>query len=232
MKLLHLQIACYLYNQISDYDTGYLDLSEKYPNLDLKQDAHTKALIEWLRSWGCRQFKGSYEMESIKSFRDWYAAKESRLPSSSVHLIDYDLATNMKSIVDIFNDLSARKASTRQRDKIDIDVRMGPVGTAKTLFALRPNLFSPWDTPIYNKFHLKGTGYVIYLTRIQEELREVRKELKNAKIDWGDLFEYLNKGHNSYPKLIDEYFWITITQGCDFLVIESFCNKKLKPPAA
>ena len=139
---------------------------------------------------------------------DWYAAKQSRIPNSSEHLIDYDLTTNKGLIIEIFNDLSDRKAATRQRENRDIDVRIGPVGTAKTLFALRPNLFSPWDTPIYNEFKLKGngSGYVDYLARIQNELREIKEDIRNTNISWDKLFEYLEKKHNSYPKLTDDYY--------------------------
>jgi len=226
MKLLHLKIACYLYNQFTDYDDSYLKLSEKYPNLALNENTQTKALIEWLRSWGCRQFKSSNEKLSIKSIMDWYASKESKIPNSTEHLIDYNLTQNKELLVKIFNDLSTRKAAIRQRGNRDIDVRIGPVGAAKTLFALRPKLFSPWDTPIYNEFELEGngSGYVDYLERIQNELREIKDEINNSNINWDNLFEYLGKRHNSYPKLIDEYYWITITQRCNPLVIENFCN--------
>ncbi len=228
MQLLHLKIACYLYNQFTDYDDSYLRLSKEYPNLDLNQNTHIKALIEWLRSWGCRQFKSSNEKLSIKSIMDWYTSKKSKIPNSDEHLINYDLDNNKELIIEIFNDLSVRKAATRQRGNHDIDVRIGPVGTAKTLFALRPNLFSPWDTPIYNEFQLEGngSGYVDYLVRIQNELKEIKDGIKNTNISWDKLFGYLEKKHNSYPKLIDEYYWITITQGCNPLVIENFCNNQ------
>ena len=57
MKLAHLRTACYLYNQFSDYDAKYLSLATKYPNLELNKTDQVIAQIEWLRSWGCRQFK-------------------------------------------------------------------------------------------------------------------------------------------------------------------------------
>lgn len=228
MKLLHLKIACYLYNQFTDYDNSYLKLLEKYPNLDLNETEHVKALIEWLRSWGCRQFKSDNENISTNSIMDWYKSKKSIIPSRSDCLIDYDLAANKGVIIEIFNNLSGRKAATRQLRDREIDVSIGPVGTAKTLFALRPNFFSPWDIPIYNKFQLEdnGSGYVKYLSRVQNELREIRDILKDTNINWNELFGYLKKQHKSYPKLIDEYYWITITQGCDPLVIDNFCNNQ------
>lgn len=67
MKLLHLKIACYLYNQFTEYDDSYLKLSKEYPYLNLSKKEHVKALIKWLRSWGCRQFKNDNENISIGS---------------------------------------------------------------------------------------------------------------------------------------------------------------------
>lgn len=226
MKLLHLKIACYLYNQFTDYDNSYLELLKKYPNLNLNESEHVKLLIEWLRSWGCRQFKKDNENISINSIINWHASKRSKMPKSSEYLIDYDLVDNRDLIIEIFDNLKDRKAATRLQIKGEIDVCIGPVGTAKILFAIRPNLFSPWDTPIYQKFELEGngSGYVKYLLKVQNELREIKDGLKDANITWDGLFGYLKKQHRSYPKLIDEYYWITITQGCDPLVIEKFCS--------
>ncbi len=228
MKLLHLKIACYLYNQFTDYDTNYLRLSNKYPNLELNQTPQIMALIEWLRSWGCRQFKSENEEISIDSIDAWYKSTKSRISTVNDYLIDCDLLKNKKLIIDIFNDLSGRKASVKHRANTKISVSIGPVGAAKTLFALNSNLFSPWDTQIYKKLGLEGngSGYVGYLEKIQKELIEVRDGLRNTSIKWNGLFKYLDKRHNSYPKLIDEYYWITITKNCDPSKIEAFCNSR------
>ncbi|MEN6353800.1 MAG: hypothetical protein ABFD02_10130 [Bacteroidales bacterium] len=185
------------------------------------------ALIEWLRSWGCRQFGKTDEEISINGFMKWYEIHESKLPLPDDCLIDYDLSTNRRTIITLFDDLSRQRAAKKERDGQGIDVHIGPVGAAKTLFALRPNLFSPWDTPIYKTLDLKGDGdgYVGYLSRIQEELEEVKAELLNSGTEWNNLSRVLQKRHKAYPKVIDEYFWITITQGCDPAVIETFFNK-------
>ena len=95
-----------------------------------------------------------------------------------------------------------------------------------TLFVLRPNLFSPWDTPIYKRLDLEGngSGYVGYLSIIQGELKEIKAELLNSGMEWDNLSKILQKRHKAYPKVIDEYFWISITQRCDPAVIEKFFN--------
>lgn len=65
------------------------------------------------------------------------------MPSRHDCLIDYNLEANKKLIIEYFNNLSDQKVATRQLKDRKIDVRIGPVGSAKILFALRPNLFSP-----------------------------------------------------------------------------------------
>lgn len=157
----------------------------------------------------------------------WYEINEPKLPRPDDCLIDYDLSANRRRIIGLFDDLSNRQAARKERNGQMIDVRIGPVGAAKTLFVLRPNLFSPWDTPIYRKLDLKGdgSGYVGYLSRIQEELNEVKAELQNAGMEWDDLSKILQKRHKAYPKVIDEYFWITITKGCDPSEIEKFFSE-------
>lgn len=228
MKLQNLRVACYLYNQFSNYDQKYLDLSNKYLNLDLNVNDHITDLIKWLRSWGCRQFKKDCENISIFSIKDWYETNSLKIPDNNNFLIDYDLDNNKEKIIQIFDDLSNRLASNKKNKNKIVKVRIGPVGTAKILFALRPNFFSPWDTPIYNQLKLQGngSGYIMYLRKIRHNLKYIKIELERKNINWANIFTYLNKEHKSYTKLIDEYFWITITKGFDISVIEEIFKGK------
>ncbi|MCX6158978.1 MAG: hypothetical protein NTY74_13445 [Ignavibacteriae bacterium] len=218
MELLHLKIATCLYNQITKYDASYIDLIvKKYPQLNLNENIQRTALIDWLRNWGCRQFKKDNEYSSNEgnvSILNWYRECKLNIPNFDVNLLDFDINQNKESIITIFNSLAERKASTRITG---VNVRIGPVGTAKILFALRPNLFAPWDTFIYTseKYNLNGDGcsYVDYLLEVQKDLIILKNEFENINREWNSLFKYLNKAHNSYPKLIDEYNWITITKG-------------------
>jgi len=218
VKLSHLKTACYLYTQFTEYNSSYVDLFQAYPHLDLSEERQVKSLLQWLRSWGCRQFNIDDECMSVRSIMDWYRQHKSELPSREECLEDYDLAKNRALISSLFSELSNGEAGTKKHKKgSSIDVRIGPVGAAKTLFALRPNLFSPWDTPIYRHFSLKGDGdgYVSYLTRIQGELKEIKGALKEASIPTSYLFDNPKNVHRSFPKLVDEYYWVTITKGCD-----------------
>src|SRR4030042_1720786 len=113
MKISHLRTACYLYNQFTDYDSSYLDLLRNYPILELNQKEQVIALIKWLRSWGCRQFKNNDEDISINSIMKWYELNKSKIPSPTHCLLDYDLNKNKKVIIDLFSELSNRQAATK-----------------------------------------------------------------------------------------------------------------------
>ncbi len=217
MKLLHLKIACYLYNQFTDYDKKYLEFSRVYKNLNINKKKHIVALVQWLRAWGCRQFKTKNEDISISNIKKWYKANKSKIPAMNQHLISYNISKNEKSIAVIFDNLSKIKVANRERKLETSEVHVGPVGAAKILFALRPNLFAPWDKSIYEHFEFKGNGidYVQYLTQIKKELMSIRKEFIRKKMKWVNLFRYLEKEHRSYPKLIDEFYWIEITNKCE-----------------
>lgn len=213
MELIELKIACYLYNQITKNDESYLDLVEDYKDLDLNNIKHISRLLDWLRSWGCRQFKKTEENTSIKKIKEWYNSNKQNLPDN-VDLLDYDLENNRKVLTDIFNNLSMCVASQRDDGAL---VKIGNVGTAKMLFALRPNLFAPWDNAITKSLQIKcnGNGYFNYLSGIRNELNAIKMKYESKGANWINLFDYLEKKHKSYPKLIDEYYWITKTKKID-----------------
>lgn len=225
MRLFDLKIACYIYNQITEYDDSYCELKKKHNELDFRKKDHIINLLDWLRKWGCRQFKKEDEYKSINSIYNWYESKKSLIPHFDIKILDYSFEGNKENIVDFFDDLSQRIACNRANKG---KVQIGVVGTAKILFALRPNLFAPWDNPIYKGLLLKGqgSGYVEYLIRIQSELRELNEDIESSKMKWEDLFSYLDKIHNSYPKLIDEYYWIKYTKKIDVLEIINYCNNQ------
>jgi len=114
----------------------------------------------------------------------------------------------------IFNNLANKIASKRKLNKKKIIVKVGPVGASKILFALRPNVFPPWDTPICKelKYTMSGEGYVIYLKDVQNHLLTLNRECHSSKISINNLPVILKREKSSLPKLIDEYNWITITK--------------------
>ena len=214
INLNELEIACYLYNKFTNYDAEYLKLRDKGV-INFSDERKITSLIEWLRKWGCRQFRKRDKEGSIKSLQDWYNSNKLNLPDNELHIIDYNFDKNEK-IKKCFNNLMEQTASFRDNKRSKTKVRIGPVGAAKILFAIRPHFFAPWDTSIYKGlgFSGDGEGYMQYLKKIQKVLKNLKNECIKKGIKWDNLFKRLNKKHNSYPKLIDEYYWVSITNKC------------------
>jgi hypothetical protein len=92
-------------------------------------------------------------------------------------------------------------------------VTYGPAGAAKTLFALRPNAFPPWDDEIRVRlrFSKDGTGFRRYLTQVVNTLRQVSAE---AGTPIAALPQLVGRPNSSPPKLVDEYNWVFWTKRC------------------
>lgn len=208
MTIKELKIACYLYGRITNFDSSYRNIFD-INNINLNEQSHVESLLNWLRGWGCRQFKKEYEKVSRTSIMKWYQKYENSIPDESDSLLDY-----IPDVEEYFNDLLKRRASIRIRDNEEIIVTVGAVGAAKTLFAIRPNIFPPWDNPICKAlgYNMNGEGYQKYLKDVQEHLLKLKKECKSRNQSIYDLPRIVDRDISSLPKLIDEYNWITITQ--------------------
>jgi hypothetical protein len=212
MTINELKIACYLYERFTDYDKGYR-IIRSIDILDLTDREHLKRLLEWLRSWGCRQFKTDDTEMSIKALNGWYLRDSKYLPDPDVFLHNAE-KKYLELTEKIFNRLRDTKISERYNSTSEVNV--GPVGAAKILFALRPNYYSPWDRPICQSkgYQLNGNGYVKYLQDIQKTLYGLKNECVENGLTIHDLIKITNRSISSLPKLIDEYNWVTITKNC------------------
>ena len=84
------------------------------------------------------------------------------------------------------------------------------------MFAIRPRVFVPWDDPIREKlkFNAGASSYIAYLKLVKSELEELKKQCNHLGLDLNDLPTKLGRMHSTTPKLIDEYYWVTITNKC------------------
>lgn len=205
MKIIHLKIASDIYSVFTRNDIAYANLTRK-GIIDLGKDDHCKQVLIFLRSWRCRQFIKEYTEQSINSIQEWYKIYKNDLPNEKDNILNY----HFHRIDEYFNDLSERIASERKGN----NVRIGPVGAAKLLFAFRPNTFIPWDNYIINKLS-KNNNKISYYSfikyHVKGELKDLTVECKKYNINIKNLPETINKKFSTLPKLIDEYLWMTIT---------------------
>jgi hypothetical protein len=92
---------------------------------------------------------------------------------------------------------------------------VGATGAAKLLHALRPRVLPPWDDPIRSALSLDGgrDSYLTYLLDVQANVRGIEKEAAAAGIKAADIPRALGRPKSSLPKMVDEYFWVTLTRG-------------------
>lgn len=213
MTLGELAFGCYVYSR--GYDEAYERfLAGTAPALDLNNEQHRMALLEWLRKWGCRQFKKDDDLEASGEIKSWHAKHGSFIPASETLLsLDND---RLDSVEAAYADLVNRTASYRRRGQKQIRVTIGPAGTAKILFAFRPNALMPWDDPIREKFGWDGSAgsYRKHLAMAKRQLLELEPTCTILGFGLSELPSRLCRPQSSLVKMIDEYLWVTVTNKC------------------
>lgn len=219
MNLTELAFACYIYKRMTNYDKSYQSfLRETSPQLDLNCKDHRMSLLKWLNAWGCRQFKKKYHEHASEQIREWYQSNGAQLFAHKETLLALT-ASELAEVQRVYDDLFSRNISERKKKNSDEYewVKVGPTGTAKILYALRPNALIPWDIPMRKRFNLSegsGKDYISYLEIVKSHIQELEQECQKQGFDITDLPARLDRVSSSIVKMIDEYFWITITNDC------------------
>jgi hypothetical protein len=178
--------------------------------VDLAIPAHREAAITWLRAWGCRHLRRADTPRTSEALRTWWADWGARLPGGQQTLTGLS-AAEMITAGQAYDALRARPAARRSVQGRDVDVAFGDTATAKLLFAIRPQVFPPWDEAIRLAFGRQGAGdaYVRLLRLSAAALDGLAGRLA---VPVGGLPEILGRPGSSPPKLVDEYLLIRIAK--------------------
>lgn len=214
MKLYELAIGCWVYKALSGDDSRVTNLRQATGGqVDPHDPRHQKVMFKWLNEWGCRQFNKSDQVAiAARSLDTWASKWLIALPNDDVMLeaINED---QIEKISAAYDDLRKQQAGTRTlRDGSTSHVTYGPVGAAKALFALRPNICPPWDGYTIYALGLdySGASYARYLRLV---LSDLQRAAAQAGVQIADLPALIERANATPPKLIDEYYWVTITKG-------------------
>jgi hypothetical protein len=213
MNLAELKAGCREYERTTAYDASLRTLRQLTGRtVDPFRHDHRMALFEWLNAWGCRQFALAHHATTASgSLVGWADVWFGRLPSPAALLTDLE-PDQLASCVGAYDALWQLQASYRKlAGGRLVAVAFGPTGAAKTLFAIRPNVFPPWDDPIREQLGYNGNGlsFRSYLMSVAEQLRSLALE---AQTSVGGLPFVVGRPESSAPKLIDEANWVTITR--------------------
>jgi hypothetical protein len=216
MRLFELAYACRVYGEFTDFDADYRSFLDKTkPVLDILNPEHREYLLHWLNAWGCRQFALEFHDLASEHLITWGKKNLICLPPTESSLLTFTDADFINAGVS-YADLRDLQASVRQRGGYSYPVTFGPTGAAKILFALRSQVFPPWDTLIREHLGYDGSqeSYMEYLQWVRQELQEVIADAEAHGIAMADIVSTLGRPFSSLLKLVDEYNWVTITKGC------------------
>ncbi len=213
MYLHEIEFTSNIYNSFTDFNSSYnhfVDITKNSP--DLTNPKHIKALLRWLNQWGCRQFALNYHSQVSSNLEKWYKKNINYLPSKNKNIwelkeSDYNL------VATAFNSLTKIVAAVKLRDGKYIKTTVGPTGTSKIFFALRPKSLIPLDIPMRKKFGYDGgpTSYIKYLKQVKDIVIDLDKQCRLNGFGIEDLPSKIGRKGITIPALIDEHHWVTIT---------------------
>ena len=178
-----------------DYQSTYQAFSDATSPLDFTNASHAEALRTWLNQWGCRISKQKPISRTLAIWaRNWVA----RLPHRSLrNLFEADIELLGSAYWELRNNL------------------LGPAAAAKAIFALKPETAIPWDQAIRDGLGLKDNrdGYPEMLRRSQKEANFLVEDASELGISESDIPKEIGSPGRTLARLLDEYHWITLTQG-------------------
>lgn len=185
------------------------DPGDPPPALDLRRARDRRALLAWLRSWGCRHLRVADGTRSERAVARWARTWVPRLPDRPLAELD---GRDRATVAEAFEALCRSPAAFSHRGGRSVAVTFGATATAKALYALRPASFPPWDAPIRTGLGLDGSGagYAAYLALTARLLRTLSAR---AGIQPDALPGAVGRPAQTAARLIDEYLWRRITRG-------------------
>ncbi len=177
--------------------------------VDLTRPQHRRALLVWLRSWGCRHLRVADTARSSRALTKWWGRHGSTLPAPGRPLTVLR-RRELDAGAAAFAALAAAPAAWRSTPAGRVSVSFGQTAAAKALFAIRPLAFAPWDEPNRATLDLRGeAGYREYLELVAGALRGLSRRLE---VSVSKVPAALGRPHSTPPKLVDEYLWMRVNR--------------------
>jgi hypothetical protein len=178
--------------------------------VDLSDAAHRLAAITWLRAWGCRHLRRADTARTDEALRTWWTTWNGRLPGGQATLTSLGEA-DLVSAGLAYDALRAAPAARRNVQGSDVDVAFGDTATAKLLFAVRPQVFPPWDEAIRLAFGKPG-GSAAYVRLLRLSAAALNGLAGRLAVPVGELPGILGRPESTPPKIVDEFLLIRLAQ--------------------
>jgi hypothetical protein len=178
--------------------------------VDLNDATHRLAAITWLRAWGCRHLRRADTPRTDEALRTWWTTWNGYLPGGQATLTSL-VEADLVSAGQAYDALRAAPAARRSVKGTDVDVAFGDTATAKLLFAIRPQVFPPWDEAIRLAFGKPG-GSAAYVRLLRLSATALDGLAGRLAVPVSELPEILGRPESTPPKIVDEFLLIRIAQ--------------------
>jgi hypothetical protein len=170
---------------------------------DLASPERQESLLQFLNEWRCRIAEEGFP-KLKERLQQWWAENQCKLP---------DVGKNIGDLDD--NDREQVGRAYEELLKLGAGLRFQDTAAAKTLHALRPDTLPIWDAKIKKRFRERGAGqtysdFIRYVAH--EEIAELEVDVTRLGLPLGGVPQLVHPGSGvSLVKLVDEYYWTTIT---------------------
>jgi hypothetical protein len=215
MRLYEAAIACRAYGAFGggfdDSLQAFIAQTDGAP--DLESGGCGPHLMKWLNDWGCRQFAKEHHRDALERLRAWAHRHADDLPGYTTSILRLTEA-EIRGTARAYDELKEIEASQRRTIHGTHGVRVGATGAAKILYALRPNTLPPWDDAIRERLKCDGSAesYNRFLRLVMDEIQELLADAARHGVSSEQLPSAIGRGVSTLPKIVDEYFWVTITR--------------------
>lgn len=215
MNLFKLAISSFVFTCSKPYDRAYrCFMKETTRAADLARPEHRRALLTWLRAWGCRNLSKDDKSEQLASseLEKWWLDFGEKLVPVTRGLLELT-HTDLADLEAAYDALSSRHGAVRPDG---VSVRIGPTAASKILFAIRPGALVPWDKEIRKAFGngANGPAYASYVKQLQITARDLEECTANQfKLD--ELPGRLGQPNVTIPYLLNSYYWATMSHGVE-----------------
>jgi hypothetical protein len=214
MNLYKLAFTSYICNYFTSFNQSHQHFRLLVGNIiDLSIPEHRKALIAWLNTWGYGQVVSEYLEAACDEILAWY--EESLMARISQDKKLWELEKQeLEQIVDIYDALAGKVVPKKYRGNRLIATAVGPTGASRIFFALRPEIFAPWDEAIRNALDQDSSGnsYVAYLQRIKAEIEELAVSCGKSNLQLYQVPHTVGRSNATITQLVGDYFWVTETR--------------------
>jgi hypothetical protein len=207
-------VAGLLFNTLTPYNTSLANFRSAIGDkLDLTNQEHRDALLDWLNDWGCRHLsKGQHQVAS-KSILDWYQRDCTTLFRDKTPLWQLD-DQQIEIATAAYGSLKDRIGARRSRYGNKSEVHIGPTAASKILFAIRPKALMPWDEAMRKRFKCDSSqeSYFRYLIMIRSLTLHIGDLCKSKGFHIDGLPEKMGRPGSTVLELVNEYIWVTETR--------------------